>query len=401
MKTKPFSDPEVFARVRRLPADVMAQLSAVRDEAVARGVDVIDLATGGSDVAPPEAIVDRLRSAVSDVGLQRSADRRGLAELRAAGARWFGRRQGVQLDPEREVLATTGAREGIGHALLALLGEGDAVLVPAPTDPMHVHGAVIAGAEPIPVAVGPGVDFFDSLVDANERADRRAKGIVVNFPANPTGATATPELLDKVVRFAEARGMFVLSDLSAAELVLDGGKAPSVLAVPGALERTLEFVSLAEGWDMPGWQVGVCAGNVALLSALSRVRGHLGEGPFGPAQAAAATALDACDEDVARIRERTRSRRDALVRALGAAGWSVPAPAAGPFVWAPVPEPFRVAGSLAFARRLLEETGIAVAPGVAFGQEGEGACRIALVVDEARIEIVAERIGTFLRKGGK
>jgi alanine-synthesizing transaminase len=400
VKSKPFSDPEAFARIRRVPPQPVQALERAREEVAARGVDVVDLSTFAADAPLPAAVLERLGSAASDPRLRRTVDPRGLAELRAAAARFCERRRGVQVDPEREVLVTMGAREGIGHALLALLSEGDAVLVPAPTDPAHVYGAVIAGAEPLPVAVGAGVDFFDSIVAATERADRRAKGIVVNFPANPTAAIATPELLEKIVRFAEARGMFVLSDASAADLVLDGAPAPSILAVAGATERVLEFMSVSEACEMPGWPVGFCAGNAALTAAVSRVKSILGEGPFGPAQAAAATALDLCDAGMERIRERYRARREALVRAFAAAGWNVPAPAAAPYAWAALPDSVRSLGSLEVARRLLEE-GVAVSPGVAYGPAGEGSCRIALVADEPRIELAAERVARVMRRGGK
>lgn len=396
---KHFHDPEVFARVKRLPPQVFSAADRHREEAVARGIDVVDLSAGAPEGATPERVVERLCAASRDPRLHRDLDPRGLPELRAAAARWFRRRHGVELDPEREVLCTLGSREGIGLALLALLGDGDAVLAPTPSDPIHAFGAVLAGAESILVPVGPGVDYFDALVEATEKTERRPKGLLVSFPANPTGAVATPELLEKVVRFAEARGLFIVSDLASAELVLDGGRAPSVLAVPGARERTLELVSLSASHGMAGWRVGLCAGSPSLVAAAARVRSYLDHGLFGPVQLAAATALDGCDDEVAQLRERYRRRRDALVRHLGAAGWQVPAPAATPFAWAPIPEPFRPLGSVEFCRRLVDEAGVAVAPGIGFGRAGDGHVRIALGADEPRLQVAAERIERFLRKG--
>jgi len=222
---------------------------------------------------------------------------------------------------------------------------------------------------------------------------------VVNFPGNPSAAVATPELFEKIVRFAEARDLFIISDLAYSDIVFDGGRAPAMLQVPGARERTLEFMSLSKSYNMPGWRVGFAAGNAAMVAAAARVKSYLDYGLFGAVQMAAITALDECDDDVAAIREKYRRRRDALVRHFGAAGWQIPTPAASMFAWAPIPEPFRAHGSLEFAKRLIDEAGVAVAPGIGFGKEGEGWCRIALLVDEPRITLAAERVGEFLRKG--
>jgi alanine-synthesizing transaminase len=396
---KTFSDPEVFSRVKRLPPYVFTVTDRLRDEARARGVDVVDLSMGNPDTPTPRRIVERLQAAANDGRLHRYLNPRGLPELRQAVARWWKRRHGVELDPEREVMITIGSKEGIGHALVALLAEGDALLAPTPTYPIHAFGAVIAGAETIPVPVGPGIDFFDSLVAATERAEKRPKGLVVNFPGNPTAEVATPELFEKIVRFAEARDLFIVSDLAYSDLVLDGGRAPTMLQVPGARERTLEFMSCSKSYSMAGWRVGFCAGNAALVAAAARVKSYLDYGLFGPAQLAAVTALDECDDEVARIRDTYRRRRDVVVEAFGAAGWRVPTPKASMFCWAPLPEAFRSLGSLEFTRRLIDQAGVAVAPGVGFGKAGDGFVRIALIEDEPRLGLAAERIGAVLAKG--
>jgi alanine-synthesizing transaminase len=395
---KTFNDPEAFARVKRLPLYVFTITDKLRDEAVARGVDVVDLSMGNPDGAAPARVVERLTSAAHEPHLHRYLNPRGIPELRSAVARWWKRRNGVELDPEREVLVTIGSKEGIGHAMLGLLAPGDAILAPTPTYPIHAYGAVIAGAETIPVRVGPGADFFESLVEVTEKADRRPKGIVVNFPANPTAAVATPELFEKIVRFAEARDLFIISDLAYFDIVFEG-KAPTMLQVPGARERTLEFMSLSKSYSMAGWRVGFCAGNAALVAAAARVKSYLDYGLFGATQVAAITALDECDEDVVQIRDRYRRRRDALVRHFGAAGWPVPSPAASMFAWAPIPEAYRSMGSLEFAKRLIDEAGVCVAPGIGFGPAGEGYVRIALIADEPRLQLAAERIEKMLRKG--
>jgi alanine-synthesizing transaminase len=396
---KTFNDPEAFSRVKRLPLYVFTITDRLRDEAAARGVDVIDFSMGNPDGATPARVVERLRSASTDSRLHRYLNPRGLPELRAAISRWFKRRHGVEIDPEREALVTIGSKEGIGHALVAMLGEGDAVLAPTPTYPIHAFGAILAGAETIPVPVGPGVDFFESLVTATEKAEKRPKGLVVNFPANPTAAVATPALFEKIVRFAEARGLFIISDLAYCDIAFDGVTVPSMLAIPGAKERTLEFMSLSKSYNMPGWRVGFCGGNANLVAAAARVKSYLDYGLFGAVQMAAITALDECDDEVVAIREKYHRRRDALVRNFGAAGWAIPPPAASMFAWAPIPEAFRSLGSLEFAKRLIDEAGIAVAPGIGFGKAGDGFVRIALIVDEPRIQLAAERLQTFLAKG--
>ncbi|HUL60384.1 MAG TPA: aminotransferase class I/II-fold pyridoxal phosphate-dependent enzyme [Anaeromyxobacteraceae bacterium] len=396
---KTFNDPEAFARVKRLPLYVFTITDKLRDDAVARGVDVVDFSMGNPDGATPPRIVAALEEAARQPRLHRYLNPRGLPELRAAAARWWKRRHGVDLDPDREVLISIGSKEGIGHAIVAMLSEGDAILAPTPTYPIHAFGAVIAGAETIPVPVGAGVDFFDSLVAATERASKRPKGIVVNFPGNPSAAVATPQLFEKIVRFAEARDLFIISDLAYCDIVFDGHRAPTMLQVPGARERTLEFMSLSKSYNMPGWRVGFCAGNAALVAAAARVKSYLDYGLFGAVQMAAVTALDQCDDDVAAIREKYQRRRDALVKHFGAAGWTIPSPAASMFAWAPIPEAFRHLGSLEFAKRLIDEAGICVAPGVGFGKAGDGYARIALIVDEPRIQAAAEQLRKFLSKG--
>jgi alanine-synthesizing transaminase len=394
---KIFTDPEAFARVKRLPLYVFTITDRLRDQAIARGVDVVDFSMGNPDGAAPPPVVEALQRASTDKRYHRYMNPRGLPELREAAARWFQRRHGVQLDPEREVCMTIGSKEGIGHAMMALLSEGDSVLAPTPTYPIHAFGAILAGGETIPVTVGPNVDFMESLVTATEKSERRPRGIVVNFPGNPSAAVATPELFQQIVRFAASRDLFIISDLAYCDIVFEGS-APSMLQVPGARERTLEFMSLSKSYNMAGWRVGIAAGNAALVAAMARVKSYLDYGLFGATQVAARVALDECDAYAVENRERYRQRRDALCKHFGAAGWQVPPPAATMFAWVPLPEQARHLGALEFARRLIDEAGVAVAPGIGFGAAGEGHVRIALIEDEPRIQLAAQRIGEFLAK---
>jgi alanine-synthesizing transaminase len=398
---KTFNDPEAFARVKRLPLYVFTITDKLRDQAIARGVDVVDLSMGNPDGPTPPRVLEALRSASADKRLHRYLNPRGILPLREAAAGWWKRRHGVELDPEREVCITIGSKEGIGHALVALLSEGDAVLAPTPTYPIHAFGAIIAGAETISVPIGPGVDFMGSLFEACEKAEKRPKGLVLNFPGNPTTVTATPELFKQIVKFAEARDLFIISDMAYSDLVYDGGPSPSMLSIPGARERTLEFMSCSKSYNMAGWRVGFAAGNPALVAAMARVKSYLDYGLFGAVQMAAAVALNECDDDVVRIRDTYHRRRDAMVRLFGAAGWAIPSPKASMFCWAPIPEAVRAGGSLEFAKRLIDECGVSIAPGIGFGKAGEGYARIAMIEDEPRLAVAAERIGKFLEKVGR
>jgi len=395
---KTFNDPQVFARVKRLPPSLSATAQHLREGARAHGVDVIDLSMAHPDGPVPAPALEAARRALLEPRALRDQEPRGGPAFRAAAAAWLSRRYGTDLDPEREIVATLGSREGLGHALVAMLQEGDALMAPSPSAPIHASGAVLAGGETLPLAVGPGIDFMESLVSTSEKAERRPRGILVNFPANPTAALATKELLHQIVRFAEARALFILSDLAYADLVFDGPRAPSFLEVPGARERTLEFFSLSKSYRMASFRVGFAAGNPALVAALARVKSYVDQGLPGVTEASATAALQSCDAFPAEVCATYRRRRDALVRHFGAAGWPVPSPPATLSVWAPIPEPLRHHGSLEFSRRLAEETGVIVAPGVAFGAAGEGYVRLALVEDEERLRLAAERLDPWLKK---
>ena len=393
---KTFHDPEVFARVRRLPSP-LALAGRFFDEVARRGEAALDLTGGGRPAPPTPQVLEWWAAASADPGQKGPPNPRGLLALRCAGARFYERVHGVVLDPEREVLGTTGSSAGVAQALLALFSEGESLLAPTPCSPWLPCAAAVAGVEVVPVSVGPGMDFFGALVEAAERAEKRPKGLYINFPSNPTAELATPSLLDKLARFSEARGLFILSDLA---LSGQGEReaSPSMLAAPGARERTVEFTSLSWSLGLPGLRVGFCAGSPTLSKALSMVRAPLHRSACA-VEALAASALDGGEGERRSYREGLLLRRDRLVQELSFAGWHVPAPPSTPFAWAPLPEPFRSLGSVEFAMRLLCEAGVAVVPGAVFGKAGDGFVRLSLDADGPPLAAAAERLGAFLRKG--
>jgi alanine-synthesizing transaminase len=300
----------------------------------------------------------------------------------------------VTLDPEREAVATLGSKEGLAHLFMALLGPGDVALVPDPCYPIHRFGPLFAGAELALVPAGPGRDPVADYDAAWQRSARPPKVAVVNFPHNPTTATATRAQLEALVRWAERRDLWLISDLAYADLVFDG-EATSLLSIDGARERTCEFFTVSKSYNMPGWRVGFCVGNPELVGGLKRFKGYVDYGHFTPVQLAAATALGAeCDAAVAEVRSTYRARRDALVDGLAAAGWRIPTAEATMFVWAPLPAGHT--SSVEFSLRLLEQARVAVAPGVGFGPGGEGFVRFALVEEVERTREACRKIAAAL-----
>jgi alanine-synthesizing transaminase len=389
-----------FQRLAGLPPYVLGAVDDKKDELRARGEDVYDFGLGNPDRPSPPEVVEALRRAALDGRNHRYQPSRGTAALRQAIARWYRRRYDVALDPETETVATIGSKEGLGHLALAVLGPGDVVLAPDPCYPVHRFGPQFAGATAVPVATGPGRDPLAELEAAYAAAPSRPKLAIVNFPHNPTSATASAETLAAIVRWAERRDLWLVSDLAYADLCFDVARAPSALAVPGARERTVEFFTLSKSYNMAGWRVGFCVGNAKLVGALARIKGYLDYGIFGAVQQAAAEVLDQGDPVAEAVRETYRARAQALVAGLGRAGWPVEAPRATMFVWAPVPARFAHLGSVGFAVKLIDEARVAVAPGVGFGPGGEGFVRFSLVEDVERIERATAAIGRALSRAG-
>jgi alanine-synthesizing transaminase len=386
-----------FHRLAGLPPYVLGEVDALKTRLRAAGRDVFDFGLGNPDRGSPAIAVERLIAESPVPANHRYAPSPGVPELRAAIARFYARRHGVTLDADDEAVATIGSKEGLGHLLLAMVAPGDAVLVPDPCYPIHRFGTLFAGGEVVPVPTGPGHDPVREYEAAYARAPKPPKLAIVNFPHNPTTATATRAELEAIVRWAERHDLWLISDLAYADLVFDGeSPATSLLTIAGARARTCEFFTVSKSYNMPGWRVGFCVGNRDLVGALRKIKGYLDYGHFAPAQLGAVAALDRGDDAVAGVRALYRERRDALHRGLAAAGWESTPAAATMFQWARVPKRFAAGGSVAFAMTLLEQAGVAVAPGVAFGPGGEGFVRLALVEEVARIDAACRAIARLL-----
>ncbi|MEE2694170.1 MAG: LL-diaminopimelate aminotransferase [Pseudomonadota bacterium] len=387
-----------FNRIERLPPYVFSEVNEMKARARANEIDVIDFGMGNPDTPSPKHVVDKLIETISDPRTHRYSTSRGIKGLRKAVASYYGRRFGVDLDVEREVIVTLGSKEGLANLASAISAPGDVVLVPDPSYPIHPYGFIIAGAEVCPVRVGNEIDLMEEIKRAALSASPSPRALVLNFPNNPTGAVVDVDFYSEVVDFAKSIGMYILSDIAYAEIYFEGSPPPSILQVPGALDIAVEFSSVSKTYSMPGWRVGFGAGNRHLVGALARIKSYLDYGAFTPVQVAASAALDGPQECVGTTRQRYRERRDTLVESFAASGWAIPAPRATMFVWAPVPKSFTDIGSLKFSKILLEEAQVAVSPGIGFGKYGEGYVRIALVENRQRIRQAARNIKQFLSR---
>lgn len=383
-------------RLSQLPPYVLARVDELKTKLRAEGREVYDFGLGNPDGPSPAAAIARLQSELGKPGFQRYQPSRGLPEPRQAICDWYQSRYGVSFDPEREAVITIGSKEGIAHLLLALVGPGDCVLAPDPGYPIHRSGVMIAGGEPISVSVVPGCDHFREIEQALGRSPRKPKGLIVNFPHNPTTATADPDFYRKVVDLAVRERLWVISDLAYADLCFDDRPAPSIFAVAKARDVAVEFFTVSKSYSMPGWRVGFCAGNPDLIGCLATIKGYLDYGSFAPTQLAAVTALSTCDQAVIENRARYRHRAEVLVRGLRDAGWAVEPPRATMFVWARLPPSHASLGAVSFSANLLEKAGVAVAPGVGFGPGGEGYVRFSLIEPDDRVAQACAAIKRFL-----
>lgn len=405
----------VFPRIQRLPPYVFNIVSDMKKAARARGEDIIDFGMGNPDQPTPRHIVDKLvevavRGSESEyvkpehhdedaVHAHRYSVSKGIPRLRRAMAAWYRSRYQVELDPESEVIATIGSKEGLAHLAFATLAPGDTVLVPNPAYPIHPYGVVLAGADVRHVRLTPDVDFFDELHKAIKETMPAPKMLILNFPANPTTQCVELPFFEKIVAICREHGIWLVHDLAYADIVFDGYVAPSVLQVPGAKDIAVEFFTLSKSYNMPGWRVGFMSGNPTLVAALARIKSYLDYGMFTPIQVAAIAALEGPQDCVAEICEMYRKRRDVLVEGLNKAGWPVEKPRATMFVWARIPPAYRALGSLEFSKRLLDEAKVAVSPGIGFGEYGDEYVRFSLIENEQRTRQAMRSIRKMLAKG--
>jgi len=391
---------EEFHRIRRLPPYVFEQVNRAKAAARNAGADIIDLGMGNPDLPAPQHVLDKLREVVGKPRTDRYSSSRGIPGLRKAQASYYGRRFGVKLNPDTQVVATLGSKEGFANVAQAISAPGDIVLCPNPSYPIHAFGFLMAGGVIRSVPADANEDYFHALERAVIHSIPKPLAVVVCYPSNPTAHVATLDFYKDLVAFAKKHGLFILSDLAYAEVYFDDkAPPPSVLEVNGAMDVAVEFTSMSKTFSMPGWRMGFAVGNERIIAALARVKSYLDYGAFTPIQAAAVAALNGPEDCITEMRATYKKRRDALVDSFGRAGWTVPPPAASMFAWVPVPEAFREMGSLEFSKLLVEKADVAVSPGVAFGEHGEGYVRIALVENEQRIRQAGRNIRRFLDTG--
>lgn len=389
-----------FSRIRRLPPYVFNITAELKMAARRRGEDIIDMSMGNPDGPTPQHIVDKLVEASTRLDTHGYSVSKGIPRLRRAITDWYQRRYAVDLDPDTEAIVTIGSKEGLAHLMLATLDRGDTVLVPNPSYPIHIYGAVIAGADIRSVRMTPGIDFFDEFERAIRESFPKPKMMILGFPSNPTAQCVDLNFFERVVALARQHDILVVHDLAYADITFDGYKAPSIMQVPGARDVAVEFFTMSKSYNMAGWRVGFMVGNKDLVHALARIKSYHDYGTFTPIQVASIAALDGPQDCVEEIRQTYQSRRDVLAKGLLEAGWNVEIPKASMYIWAEIPEPYRAAGSLDFAKQMLADAKVAVSPGIGFGDYGDSHVRFALIENEQRIRQAVRGIKEMFRKDG-
>ncbi|MBP7580884.1 alanine transaminase [Vogesella sp. XCS3] len=389
-----------FARIDRLPPYVFNITAERKMAARRRGDDIVDMSMGNPDGATPPHIVAKLTEAAQRPDTHGYSASKGIPRLRRAIARWYQQRYAVDIDPDSEAIVTIGSKEGLAHLMLATLDRGDTVLVPDPSYPIHIYGAVIAGADIRSVPMAPDVDFFAELEKTIRGSYPKPKMIVIGFPSNPTAQCVELDFFERVIALAKKHDIFVVHDLAYADIVFDGWKAPSIMQVPGAKDIAVEFFTLSKSYNMAGWRIGFMVGNPDLVAALARIKSYHDYGTFTPLQIAAIAALEGDQQCVRDIAATYQKRRDVLYKGLMEAGWQVDLPKASMYIWARIPEHYRALGSLAFANLLLDKAKVSVSPGVGFGDYGDEYVRFALIENENRIRQAIRGIKTMFRADG-
>lgn len=389
-----------FPRIERLPPYVFNITSELKMAARRRGEDIIDMSMGNPDGPTPPHIVEKLVEAATRPTTHGYSVSKGIPRLRKAITDWYERRYGVAFDPDSEAIVTIGSKEGLAHLMLATLDAGDTVLVPNPSYPIHIYGAVIAGANIHSVAMTPGSDFFVEIERAVRESIPKPKMMILGFPSNPTAQCVDLVFFERVVELAREHNILVVHDLAYADICFDGYKAPSIMQVPGARDVAVEFFTMSKSYNMAGWRVGFMVGNKELVNALARIKSYHDYGTFTPIQVASIAALDGPQDCVAEVVQKYQSRRDVLCKGLHEAGWMVDIPKASMYIWARIPEPYRAMGSLEFAKRILEDAKVAVSPGIGFGEYGNEYVRFALIENEQRTRQAVRGIKEMFRKDG-
>ncbi len=365
-----------------------------------RGDDIVDLSMGNPDGPTPQHIVDKLIEASRRPDTHGYSVSKGIPRLRRAICDWYQRRYGVALDMDSEAIVTIGSKEGLAHLMLATLERGDTVLVPNPSYPIHIYGAVIAGADIRSVRMTPGVDFFAELERAIGELFPKPKVLIIGFPSNPTAMCVEYGFFEKVISIARQHDILVVHDLAYADITFDGWKAPSIMQVPGAREVAVEFFTMSKSYNMAGWRIGFMVGNKELVHALARIKSYHDYGSFTPVQVASIVALDGPQDCVEEIRKTYEKRRDVMVKGLHDIGWMVDNPKASMYIWAKIPETYERMGSIEFTKRLMQEAKIAVSPGIGFGEYGDGHVRIALIENEHRLRQALRGVRDMFKKDG-
>jgi alanine-synthesizing transaminase len=391
---------EDFYRIKRLPPYVIAEVNAMRAAARAAGEDIIDLGMGNPDLPPPAHVIEKLCEVAQKPNAHGYSQSKGIPGLRRAQANYYARRFGVDVDPESEVVVTMGSKEGLASLATAITAPGDVVLAPNPSYPIHTFGFIIAGATIRAVPTTPDEHYFESLERAMNFTVPRPSVLVVNYPSNPTAETVDLAFYERLVAWARDHKVWILSDLAYSELYFDGKPTRSILEVKGAKDVAVEFTSLSKTYSMAGWRIGFAVGNKKLIAAMTRVKSYLDYGAFTPIQAAACAAINGPQDIVESNRQLYHRRRDVLVESFGRAGWDIPSPPASMFAWAPLPPALAHLGSLEFSKQLLTHAKVAVAPGVGYGENGEGFVRIAMVENEQRLRQAARNVRKYLQSMG-
>ena len=389
-----------FSRIKRLPPYVFNITNELKTAARRRGEDIIDLSMGNPDGPTPKHIVDKLVEAAQRQDTHGYSVSKGIPRLRKAICDWYQRRYAVEFDPDSEAIVTIGSKEGLAHLMLACLDRGDTVLVPNPSYPIHIYGAIIAGADIRSVRMTPGVDFIAETEKAIRELIPKPKMLILGFPSNPTAQCVELDFFEKIIALAREHDILVVHDLAYADICFDSYKAPSIMQVPGAREVAVEFFTMSKSYNMAGWRVGFMVGNKDLVHALGRIKSYHDYGTFAPIQVASIVALEGPQDCVVSIKNTYEKRRNVMVKALHDIGWMVDNPRASMYIWAKIPEFYARMGSLEFTKRLLDGAKIAVAPGVGFGEHGNDHVRIALIENEHRLRQAVRGVRDMFRKDG-